>query len=197
MTSLHKAILVVFAATFLGCGSKPKPAENNISKKAQAKASSPALPGAVKGKGWKIRWATQDPKDSTKSIPLLIADTDEGELFYKGEVPNLRMRNVNAQIFQEGAHSANVKAGLMEANRKESKLVGTRGVTIDMLIAPNLMQVTADRVTWDTKAHTALAEGSAHLNKAATNKTPVISSQAPKIWMDTKTGEFRILGGTE
>lgn len=197
MTSFHKYALFAFAILLTGCGSKPKSVENNVSKKGAEKSSNPTLPGAVQGKGWKIRWTTQDPKDPARVVLVLIAEMEQGELFYKGKIPNLRMHNVKAQVFQEGKHSADIEAGLMEANREEQKLIGRNGVKLHTLVAPNLMQVSADKVTWNTKAHTALAEGSAHLNKAATEKTAAIVSQAPKIWMDTKTGEFRILGGTE
>jgi lipopolysaccharide assembly outer membrane protein LptD (OstA) len=178
----------------MGCSSKPKPAENTSVKKVESKNS---LPGTVRGKGWKIRWMTQDPKDRQKQVPLLIAKSETGELFYQGNIPNLRMKQVQAQLFQDGIMSATLEAGALEANRKSRRLIATKGVRVNNLIAPNVLKVTADKITWDTKTHSALAEGSAHLERPATTKTPKITSQAPKIWLDTKTGDMRIMGGNE
>lgn len=195
MTLLHKVTLAVCALPLAGCGNKPKPAENNISKKAKPGAQN--LPSAVKGKGWKVRWTTQSGDSAAKTSPLLIAEMEEGEIYYQGEVPALRMSKVKAQLFQDGVLSANIEAGRMEANRKEGRIIGTKGVAVHTLVAPNQTQVTADRVTWDAKKRSALAEGAARLERGATDKTRAISVQAPKIWMDVKTGEFRVLGGTE
>ncbi len=132
---------------------------------------------------------------SAKSAPILEAHAEQGEMTNENNTPAMRLTKVRAKIFQQGRHTANLVAGQMVSNRKDRVLVGTEGVQLTSLQNPAATTLTAENMRWDMRSSKALAFGSAKIVKRATGKSPEGTVEAPKIWFDTKTGEYEVTQG--
>lgn len=161
-----------FAATLLmalflcgGCGKKP------AVKKPEPAAQAEALKGAVTGTGWHIPWRERDPKNPTRTVPVLIADADRGALTNARGIPTAELRGVRVKIFDEGRAAANLSAARVTADRKRRILTGSGGCRLVSLDAARGTVLTADRMTWNVGGKRVEAEGNARVTGRAEDGT--------------------------
>lgn len=151
-------------------------------------------PGTVRGNGWHIRWTTRDPNNAKRVIPLLEADAENGSIFYdEDDVPTMHLTGVKAKLFRNADHVANLQAGKLEANREAHTVLASEGVRLVSLRQGREVAVTADHMQWNTDDSTITAEGNAKVERNDHNQRPNSSAEAPRILLNTKTGEYELL----
>ncbi|MCS6775520.1 MAG: hypothetical protein RMJ43_05950 [Chloroherpetonaceae bacterium] len=171
-----------------GCGPDPppKPAqqEPEIEKIEQLK-------GTVTGKGWYVPWKVRDPKDPTRSVPVMIANAETGAM--KNDDGNVRvqLRKVRAQLFREGKPAAYVEAQEVSANRRDRVVIGKGNVIVHSLSDPPDTVVRADRMRWDTRSGTIVASGNAQVTRRLANGQRA-TSFSNRVLFDTRLKDFVI-----
>jgi hypothetical protein len=154
------------------------------------------LPGKIKGQGWHIPWYMRDPKHPNgPPVPVLIADADTGEIVNHNGNPAIVMWKVRARLFREGAYAADVVAAKITANQRDQILVGTGGCKVTSPLENAETVVTADKITWNTKASKIVAVGHAHVVRRPRNSSrdnPPITQEGGKITYDLARGEVSV-----
>lgn len=148
------------------------------------------LTGKVTGKNWHIPWSIHDAKGRT--VPALVADAREGEMDNLQDGYTMRLHIVQAQLFQEGVHAADIQADQVEANSNEHKIIGTGNVRVYSLTNPPDTVITADKITWDPHSSTMEAVGHAHVTQRPHNGGPPISQTGGRITFDTKFQKIKV-----
>ena len=163
-------------------------------KKQAAEKKEPApIPARIDGKGWHIQWKSRDTaKAGANALPVLTADAQTGEFTSDTDPPAIGLNGVEAQIFQNGKHVANVAAGRIDANRGDETIYGSGGVTIHSLANPPDTTITADSMQWTTDGSQLIAEGGARLTRLARGKTPAFSQSGNRIVYHMKQGNFDV-----
>ncbi len=151
-------------------------------------------PGTIRGKGWHIRWTTRDPKNSTRALPLLDAEAEQGEMYYDDNVPTMRLKTVRAKLFRDGVHIANLRAGNLEASNEVHIVTGSQGVSLTSLEPTRKIMITADHMEWNIDNNNIVAEGNAKVERLALTNQPRGTAEAPRILLNTKTGEYELIG---
>jgi hypothetical protein len=190
MRMRYLGVALAVSLLWSGCGKKPTQVAEKpkTEKKAQDE-----LPGRVRGKGWRIFWRANDQNPNAKPLPVLIADAEQGELINEDEVPSMRLKEVKAKLFREGAHAANVEAAQIDADRQNRKVVGTGGVVLRSLVNPPNTVVRAETLTWDTKTDQFIAEGDASVSRPAYRGAPAMRAEhMARIFFSSKLDAFRV-----
>ena len=103
------------------------------------------IPARIDGKVWHITWNSRNTaKTGAKSLPVLTADAQTGEFTSDTDPPAIGLNTVQAQIYQDGRHIANLTAARIDANRGDETIHGSGGVTIYSLVNPPDTTITAD-----------------------------------------------------
>ncbi len=146
-----------------GCASNSKPIQPK-KKPVDAEEAKAARPGAITGKGWKIRWRKRDPNHPAGSpIPVLYAESNTGSMADEDDNVVIQLNDVHARLFQDGRQSAIIYADQMDADQHDKVIIGTGRVKVKSITSPPDTVVTADKITWDTDSHKIVAEGNARV----------------------------------
>ena len=170
----------------------PIPPKARAKEVAERKEPAP-VPARIDGKGWHIAWRSRNlAKPGAKALPVLVADAETGEFTSDTDPPAMGLSTVRAQIFQDGAHVANIVAARIDADRDEETIYGGGGVTIHSLTNPPDTTITADAMQWDKGSSRLIATGNAKLTRPARGKQPAFSQSGNRIIYDMKQGNFDV-----
>ena len=180
------------AFVFLSGCVNPIPPKARAKEVAEKKQPAP-IPARIDGKGWHIAWRSRNlAKSGAKSLPVLIADAETGEFTSDTDPPAMGLNTVQAQIFQDGSHVADISAARIDANRDEETIYGSGGVIIHSLTNPPDTTITADAMQWDKDSSRLIATGNAKLKRPARGKRPAFSQSGNRIIYDMKQGNFDV-----
>ena len=188
-------ISIIFFASFVislsGCVN-PIPPKSRAQEVAEKKEPAP-IPARIDGKGWHITWKSRNlAKSNAKALQVLIADAETGEFTSDTDPPAMGLNTVQAQIFQDGGHVANIVATRIDADRDDETIYGSGGVTIHSLKNPPDTTITADSMQWDKNTSRLIAEGHAKLTRPARGKVPAFAQSGNRIVYDMKQGNFDV-----
>jgi len=147
------------------------------------------LTGEVKGTNWHIPWTIRDAKG--KTVPALIADARKGEMNNLDDGYAMHLHGVQAELFQEGVHAADIVAEEVDANSEEKIIVGTGGVRVSSLTNPPDTVITADKITWDPQTARMVAVGHALVTQRPPKGVP-ITQTGGRITFDTKFQKIKV-----
>jgi len=147
------------------------------------------LTGEVKGTNWHIPWTIRNAKGQT--VPALIADARKGEMNNLDEGYAMHLHGVNAKLFQEGVHAADIVAEQVDANSEEKIIIGTGGVQVSSLTNPPDTVITADKITWDPQTAKMVAVGHAQVTQRPP-KGVSITQTGGRITFDTKFQKIKV-----
>lgn len=173
--------------TIAGCGKSPsrQTAAKMKAKDAKEGARTP-LPVSVAGTDWHIPWRVPDPKNPNgPTVPVFIADARQGTIENEDNETTVLLKEVQARLYRDGVHTANIVAPQMTANESERVVVGSGGCTITSLTDPPDTIIKADTITWDTHTSKIVAEGEPTITSRLKNGTPVTNAGAQRIIVDT------------
>ena len=180
-----------FLFSLSGCVNPVPP--QALKKQAAEKREPAPIPARIDGKIWHIQWKARDTtKANAKALPVLTADAETGEFTSDTDPPAIGLNTVQAQIFQDGKHVANVTAARIDANRSDETIYGSGGVTIYSLVNPSNTTITADTMQWETDGSRLIAEGGAKLTRPARGKQQAFSQSGNRIIYDMKQGNFNV-----
>ncbi len=166
---------------------------STLAKKVAEKKEPAPIPARIDGKGWHIQWKSRDTsKTRAQAVPVLVADAETGEFTSDTDPPALGLNTVQAQIFQDGRHVADMTAARIDADRGEDTIYGSGGVTLHSLTNPLDTTITADAMQWQADGSRLIAEGGAKLTRPAQGKTPAFAQSGNRITYDLKRGNFDV-----
>lgn len=171
----------------VGCGRLPAPMAGG----AQTVNVKTPLPGGVRGRGWHIPWREADPthpKGPQRTV--FVADAEEGEMTDPGDHLTLHLNGVRARLFRAGRPAADLIAQHVVTDRQSRIVHASGSVKIVSLANPPDTQITADRMTWDTRTSQVKAEGNARALHTYRDGRPPDDTLAPRIDFDTATGRI-------
>lgn len=148
------------------------------------------LTGEISGTNWHIPWTIRDAKG--RHVPALIADAREGEMNNLDASYSMRLHGVQAQLFQEGVHAADIKAAQVDANSDDHIIIGTGGVRVTSLTNPPDTVITADKITWDPRSFKMTAVGHAQVTQRPRNGGLPITQSGGRITFDTKFQKIEV-----
>ena len=148
------------------------------------------MTGEISGTNWHIPWTIHDAKGRT--VPVLVADARQGEMNNLESSYTMRLKGVQAQLFQEGVHAADITAAQVDANSDDHLIVGTGGVRVTSLTSPPDTVVTADKITWDPRSFKMTAVGHALVTQRPRNGGVPITQSGGRITFDTKMRKIKI-----
>ena len=184
-------IACVFSVILSGCVD-PIPPKTLAQKIAEKKEPAP-IPGRIDGRTWHIAWRSRNTaKAGSKALPVLTADAETGDFTSETDPPAIGLNTVQAQIFQDGRHVADLQATHIDANRGEETVYGSGGVTIYSLVNPPDTTITADTVQWATDKSHLIAEGHARISRPAKNGRQAFAQSGNRIIYDMKQGNFDV-----
>ena len=179
-------------ALFLpGCVNPIPPA--TLAKKVAEKKEPTPIPARIDGKGWHIAWNSRDTAQAkARAVPVLVANAETGEFTSDTDPPALGLNTVQAQIFQDGKHVADIVAARIDANRGEQTVYGSGGVAIHSLVNPPDTTITADSMQWNATTSRLIAEGNAKLSRPARDKQQAFAQSGNRIVYNMKQGNFDV-----
>ncbi len=148
------------------------------------------LTGEITGTNWHIPWSIRDAKG--RAVPALIADAREGEMNNLDDSYTMRLRGVQAKLFQEGVHAADIQAVQVDANSDDHLIIGTGGVRVTSLTNPPDTVVTADKITWDPRSSKMVAVGHAKVMQRPRDGGLPITQTGGRITFDTKFQKIEV-----
>ena len=170
----------------------PIPPQSRAKEVAEKKEPAP-IPARIDGKGWHITWKSRNlAKAGAKALPVLLADAETGEFTSDTDPPAMGLNTVQAQIFQDGSHVADITAARIDADRDDETIYGSGGVTIHSLKNPPDTTIIADAMQWDRDSSKLIAEGHAKLMRPARGKLPAFAQSGNRIVYDMKQGNFDV-----
>ncbi len=180
------ALSGIFALS--GCGKKP-PVKTSAQKKAAPKDA--AVPGSIRGEGWRITWRSRTGKNPNRlAPPVLTGVAKRGEIGGDEENPALKLQEFRAKLYSDGKPAADLLAPEVTADEEGREVLATGGVTVIALKTGT--KTTADRMTWNMETGKIVGEGHVFSLRRASGKTPQISQTGNKFTYSPDREEFEI-----
>ena len=148
------------------------------------------MTGEVSGTNWHIPWTIRDAKG--RIVPVMTADARVGEMNNLESSYTMRLHGVQAKLFQEGVHAADVVAAQVDTNSDDHVIIGTGGVRVTSLTNPPDTVVTADKITWDPRSFKMTAVGHALVTQRPRNGGLPITQSGGRITFDTKFKKIKV-----
>lgn len=187
--------LILLLGGLGGCRSKGSPSQSGHNPGTMGtdaeKAEEPQnLTGEITGTNWHIPWMINDSKGHP--VPALVADARKGEMNNLDDSYTMRLHIVQAKLYQDGVHAADIQAKQVDANSKENLIIGTGSVRVTSLTNPPDTVVNADKITWDPRTSVMVAVGHALVTQRPHNGGVPITQTGGRITFDTKFQKIRV-----